>query len=233
MRKLLLAGALLIFLFSCRHEIPLSNNTGGGNGGSGSGGVVVSTCSTDTVYFTNTILPLITSSCAQSGCHDPVRHEENLVLNSYSGIMQIVRAGNPSQSKLYQVITTTNPGDIMPRPPNPPLSPTAVAAIQKWIAQGAKNNQCNGCDTAQFTFSNAIAPLINTYCKGCHNPASLGGGMDLSNYNGIRSTAATGKLLGSIKQLSGYKPMPQNGSRLSDCQIRQVEKWIQAGMLNN
>lgn len=226
---LFLVSALV---FSCRHEIPLNNPATGG-GGTGGGGTGSSTCSADTVYFVNTILPLITSSCAQPLCHDAITHEEDLVLNNYSGIMKIVLPGNAGQSKLYEVIIKQDPGDVMPPPPNPRLSASSIAAIQKWINQGAKNNECTGaCDTTQYTYGGAITGIMNTYCKGCHNPASLGGGIDLSNYFSVRSAAVSGKLLGSVKQLSGFKPMPQ-GSRLSDCQVVQIEKWIQAGMLNN
>jgi mono/diheme cytochrome c family protein len=73
---------------------------------------------------------------------------------------------------------------------------------------------------------------MNTYCKGCHNPASLGGGIDLSTYAGVK-TAALGRLMGTLNQAAGYSAMPKGGSKLSDCQIRQIEKWIQAGTLNN
>jgi hypothetical protein len=237
MRNLLFITLLFtLFILSCRHEIPVNNNTGGGGGsGSGGGGGGGSTnCNPDTVYFVNSILPLISSSCAKSGCHDPITHAEDLVLNNYNGIMRIVRPGNPSESELYKVIVTTNSGDVMPPPPNPRLPASSISAIQKWIQQGAKNNQCTeACDTATFTYSGAVFPIITNYCRGCHNPASLGGGINLSTYTDIRTVAVNGKLLGSIKHLAGYQPMPQGGNKLSDCQIRQFEKWIQAGMLNN
>jgi len=169
-----------------------------------------------------------------SGCHDATTHKEGIVLNNYSGIMKIVSPGNASGSKLYQVINTTNQGDIMPPPPHQPFSTSAKASIQKWINQGAKNNQCSGgCDTTLFTFSGAVMPLINTYCKGCHNPASLGGGVDLSSYSTVKTSALSGRLMGSINHATGYKPMPQGGNKLADCQIKQIDKWIQAGTPNN
>jgi mono/diheme cytochrome c family protein len=75
--------------------------------------------------------------------------------------------------------------------------------------------------------------LINTYCKGCHNPNSLGGSIDLSAYNGVKAVAINGRLMGSINHASGFVAMPQGGNKLQDCQIQQVEKWIQAGSPNN
>jgi mono/diheme cytochrome c family protein len=115
----------------------------------------------------------------------------------------------------------------------PALTQTQLSKMIIWINQGALNNACSsGCDTAVFTYAGAVAPLMNTYCKGCHNPASLGGGVDLSTYAAVKSSAA-GKLLGSIKHAAGISAMPKGSNPLSDCQIRQVEKWIQAGTPNN
>lgn len=239
--KIKLIGAMAVMallVVMCKHEVlqPGNNNSGSGNtnGNNNNPPGGTSTCSADTVYFSNTILPLISSGCAITGCHDATTHTEGLVLNSYSNIMKIVAAGNASGSKLYQVISTTNQGSIMPPPPHQAFSATDKAAIQKWINQGAKNNQCTGgCDTTVFTYSGAVAPIINTYCKGCHNPASLGGGVDLSSYAGVNTVALNGKLLGSINHAAGYVAMPQGGNKLQDCQIKQIQKWIQAGAANN
>src|SRR5690349_10675218 len=127
-------GAVVVIamlVITCKHEIlpkdGNNNNNGNGNGNNPPGNT--NTCSADTVYFGNTILPLISSGCAMSGCHDAVTHKEGLVLNSYAGIMKIVSPGNASGSKLYQVIITTNQGDIMPPPPHQPFSASAKASI--------------------------------------------------------------------------------------------------------
>ena len=232
MRKvkfIVLAVVMAVLVATCRHELPPPLNTTGGPPP-----VISGSCNPDSVYFANTILPLISSNCAMSGCHDPGSHKEGLVLNNYSGIMRLVVPGNAGGSKLFKVITTTNPGDVMPPPPHSRLSTANIAAIQKWINQGAKNNQCSPpCDTALFTYSGAISPMFNTYCKGCHNPSSLGGGVDLSSYATVKAIASTGRLMGSIKHSPGYIPMPQGGNKLQDCQVREVEKWIQSGMPNN
>lgn len=226
--RLVLPGVIVMLFTSCRHEIP-THVIPPGNQPVNSG-----SCSSDSVYFANTILPIISSNCAKSGCHDPLNHEEGLVLNNYTGIMRIVQPGNASDSKLYKVIITTNAGDLMPPPPAPRLLQADISAIQKWINQGAKNNQCNAvCDTGMFTYSGAVAPILTTYCKGCHNPSSPGGGVDLSTYTAVKSVATSGGLMGSINHLSGYVAMPQGGNKLQDCQITQIEKWIQAGMPNN
>jgi hypothetical protein len=212
---------------SCKHEVPLTEAQIEVTGGT-------QTCSTDTVYFQNKVLPLLNSGCAMSGCHDAITHKDGVELTSYAKIISTggVIAGNPAGSDLYKVLNKSG-SDRMPPPPTAGFTQAQKDIIYKWILQGAKNNACNDCDTAVFTYSGAVLPLMNTYCKGCHNPSSLGGGIDVSTYASVKAIATNGKLMGSIRHTAGYIAMPQGSSKLSDCKIQQIQKWIFAGTLNN
>lgn len=239
MKNKIAYSALLTFLSifvinACRHEIqPPATGGGGSSGGGGGTPLPVSNCSPDSVYFANQVLPLISSNCTMSGCHDNITHADGVNLTTYSRIMQYVLAGNAANSKLYKVIIRTD-NERMPPPPMPALTAAQKALIQKWINQGAKNNNCiAGCDTLSFTFSGAVKPIMDNKCVGCHNPGSLGGNIDVSSYSAVRLIALNGKLYGSISHQTGYSPMPKNSNKLSDCEIRQVQKWISAGSLNN
>ena len=75
--------------------------------------------------------------------------------------------------------------------------------------------------------------MINKYCQGCHNAATQSGGLILENYDGLRVVATNGRLLGALKRLPGFSPMPKGGNKLSDCEINIVEKWVNAGAPNN
>ena len=219
---MLIAGFL-----ACTHEPPTPNSPVVPP-------TVNSTCSPDSVYFTNEVMPIIASNCTMSGCHDAITQAEGVNLTNYTNIMKYVKAGNASGSKLYKVMVDSDPGDRMPPPPMSPLSATQLAKIQKWINQGAKNNSCTGgCDTTAFTYAAVIKPMIDTKCVGCHKPGNLGGNIDLSTYAATKVVALNGKLLGSIAQQPAYSPMPKNGAKLLDCEITQVRKWINAGSLNN
>lgn len=237
MSKLLKSIGILCFIsvlyLACKHEIPLPI------GGSPGGGTIppppapTSNCSPDTVYFQNTILPLVVSNCAMSGCHDAASHKEGLNLTTYAGIMKIVNPGNPTRSELYTIITTTNNKDVMPPPPYSRLNATQIDAIKKWIAQGAANNGCtSACDTTAFTYSGAVKNIMANKCNGCHSGASASAGIDLTTYNGVKTVAANGRLMGSIQYKTGFVGMPV-GSRLPDCEVTQIQKWITAGTLNN
>lgn len=225
---LLLSSVIYV---SCKHEIPFPI-------GSGGGGTVIPpppatvTCSADTVYFQNTVLPIIISNCAMAGCHDAITHKEGLTLTNYNGIMKMVKPGNASGSKLVSVITTNNSGDVMPPPPMAKLSTTQIDAIKKWINQGAKNNNCASCDTSSFTYSAAVKSIMANKCNGCHSGASASAAIDLTTYNGVKTVALNGRLMGSLQFKAGFVGMPQ-GARLPDCEVKQIQKWIDAGTLNN
>ncbi len=230
-----LAVILIIYFFgSCKHEpvgLPLPAPGSGGGGATGG----TQTCSADTVYFQNKVLPLLISSCAKSNCHDATTHQDGIELTSYQKIMATadVDPGDPNGSKLYKVLNETDPTKIMPRPPSSPLTQAEKDLIYKWILQGAKNNACNDCDTATITYSAAVVPIINTNCKGCHNPNFLSGNLDLTSYTNVKIIALNGKLVGVVDHLTGFPAMPKGAAKLNDCKITQIKKWIAAGTLNN
>jgi ribosomal protein S16 len=221
----LLAGG---FVISCKHEPIPEPPSGGGGGGGGTGG-------SNLICFESEVLPIFQSACAKPGCHDAITREEGYVLDSYANIMKKgIVAGKATSSKLYTVLFKSG-DDRMPPPPNPGLTRAQSDAIGRWINEGAQNttNCGTNCDTTVFTFSAAVNPILQNNCVGCHNASTLNGGVNLSTYANVKVYADNGKLYGSIAHLAGYKPMPNASSKLSDCQIRVVQKWIQSGAPNN
>ncbi len=94
-------------------------------------------------------------------------------------------------------------------------------------------NITNNCDTTNITYSRTIKTIISESCLSCHQGSGAGGGVDLSSYSNVKTQADNGKLLGTIKQLSGFSPMPKGTAKLSDCKINQVDIWIRKGSQNN
>jgi len=190
-------------------------------------------CDPDTVYFSNDILPLITSNCAKSGCHDVISHEGGVTLTDYTSILITgeVRPFNSGDSKLYKVITDNDPEDKMPPSPNASLTSSQIGYISQWINQGALENRCDsaGCDSVIVTFTNIIQPMMQKYCIGCHGSGNPSGGISLHNYDGVVATASSGQLMGVVRQDPGYSPMPKNGNKLSNCEITQLQVWINNG----
>jgi len=192
-------------------------------------------CSPDTVYFKQTILPLVTSNCAKSGCHDAISHKEGVILTDYTNIMREVKVSSPASSDLYKCLNKTG-DERMPPAPAAEFSLSNKALLLKWIQQGAKNNSCSNtanCDTVNVTYNASVAPILKTYCVGCHSATSPSAGVDLSTFTGVKVQAANGRLIGSITHAVGYKPMPSSTSKLGSCEINQIQVWITKGTLNN
>jgi mono/diheme cytochrome c family protein len=244
-RLLLPAGfillLLMIFVSSCKHDIPqpaVSNGVGNGNGngGGGGGGITYMPCDSDSVYFNQQVLPFLVANCAMTGCHDAGTASDGIVLNSYQALMNsdIVKPGDPTDSDLIEAITNTDPDDKMPPPPAAPLSAAQINLIAAWISQGAQNLSCDdACDTSNVTWTTSVKPIIQQKCQGCHQGASPSGGVRLETYNEVRIRALDGSLRGTVEHQSGWKPMPDGAPRLPDCDLAKIRIWVSAGAPNN
>jgi len=193
-------------------------------------------CHPDTVYFVNTILPLLQSGCALSGCHDEASARDGVILTDYARIISTAETepGNPGESKLYKVITDDDPEDRMPPPPMQAFTSEQIGRIRTWILQGAKNNRCSEtqCDSLNVSFAAHVFPVIQNQCMGCHSGATPQGGIVLTGFTQIADVANNGRLLGAIRHQIGYIAMPP-GSKLDDCKIAIIKKWISDGTPNN
>lgn len=87
------------------------------------------------------------------------------------------------------------------------------------------------CNTKTVSFSADIQPIIGRNCIFCHSGPFAAGGVPLDTYEDVRLSAKN-KLVGAIKQLPGFVPMPP-GRKLSDCEIAKIEAWVNAGTPNN
>ncbi len=226
---LLIGCAFLIW--ACKHDPFPYDGPGGGNNNPVAG---ENPCDPDTVYFQNTILPLLLSNCTYSGCHSGSNPADGILLTDYNSIITDgdVRAGRPGNSDLYEVITETRNDKRMPPPPYPPLSAQEIEAVRRWINQGAKNNFCDDCDTSNIRFVTHIAPIFQKNCEGCHSGSAPSGGVLLTNHGQVTNAITTRNLLDAIKHTPGFKAMPPN-NKISDCEIGIVESWIKDGMPDN
>lgn len=229
---------LVMTVVSCQHHpdiLPFTGNNGGGTVIPPDTLIInPSPCDEDTVYFTNTILPLLNSSCAISNCHDAITQEDGVRLYDYAGIMQQVTPGSLGNSDLYEVITENDPDDIMPPSPYSALSSEQIGLIATWIQQGAKNNSCTeDCNPEAFSFSQNIAPTIELACSGCHSGSNPSGNLTLDTYDQIRAVALDGRLMHSLNGTNGYSIMPDNTLGLPDCNKNQFQNWVNAGAPNN
>ena len=230
---------LAIVAVQCVHQPIPPIDDGTGNGGNDTT-TSNKPCDPDTAYFQNDVLPLLVSSCAVSGCHDVASAQDGVILTTFDYIKSTaeVRAGNPGDSKLYEVLLETDPDKVMP-PPNSGITLTQEQKnlIYTWIAQGARNNSCDpnsgGCDTVNVSFAADVSPVIVNKCRGCHNNTLQSGGVNLQGHANVQIYALNGRLYGSISHAAGYKAMPQSQPKMDDCTIAIIKKWIDDGAPNN
>ena len=90
------------------------------------------------------------------------------------------------------------------------------------------------CDTTNVTYSTTITPLLDSYgCTSCHSGSAPSGNFMLTSYNAVKARINDGRLWGAINHLPGFTPMPQDGNKMSTCDINKFKAWIDRGALNN
>jgi hypothetical protein len=238
-----LAVAVAVLYQSCTHEPFLAAPISGDvsvfdTTGNGTNDTILfggNPCDPDSVYFENQILPFLTATCAQPGCHDAATAEDGVMLNNYFNIVTTgdVDPFDPNSSEIYETITDSDPDDRMPPAGEDPLTPEQIQMIYNWIAQGAQNNSCSSCDTAQVTFTNTIYPIVEIKCQGCHSGSQPSSGLTLNSYTDISSIAVSGAFYSSITGTNNYTQMPYNANALPPCEVDLIEAWIAAGAPNN
>jgi hypothetical protein len=89
------------------------------------------------VSFKDDLIPIFTTNCALSGCHDGLAHNPALTTDkAYSAITSggYISLTAPSTSILYGEVKSGS------MPPTGPLKATDVQKIYDWIRNGAPNN---------------------------------------------------------------------------------------------
>ncbi|KAA9041088.1 hypothetical protein FW778_03340 [Ginsengibacter hankyongi] len=95
---------------------------------------------TETVQFSKTIVPILTKSCATSGCHSGSVAPNLTETNAYNSLVSghYLNLSDPPSSEVYLWLTGKK-GAAMPLgSANNPSNINAL--ILAWIKQGAKNN---------------------------------------------------------------------------------------------
>jgi hypothetical protein len=238
-RNILIISLAALYIFGCKHE-PVEPPMSGGTGGTGSGNDTTGTgggmdCDPDSIYFQQTVLPLLISSCAIPGCHDAGTAEDDVILNNYENIINTadVEAFDLDGSDLYEVITENDPDKLMPPPEDyPALSEDEINLIKNWILQGAQNLSCeSGCDTTStnITYIMNIEPIISAKCQGCHSGMEPQGGISFTSYANVRDEALNGLLLDAVQHTGSATPMPYQSDQLPQCEIDLIQNWIDNG----
>ena len=237
--KLLIFSFLLTVMFfvtttSCKHEATIENVSSDPQDTVPNSGTP---CEPGVVYYFRDVQPILVSNCAVSGCHDNVTKKEGIDYSSFASAIATgkIKPFKPNSSDMYEVLFESG-DEKMPPSPRQSLTTAQKATIEKWISQGAKEYFCDanvGCDSTSASYANDIVPILTNSCTGCHGGSSPSAGVSLDTYQSAAAFANNGKLYGTSAHLSGYSPMPPNGSGLTSCELAKIKNWIDQGAPNN
>lgn len=87
------------------------------------------------------------------------------------------------------------------------------------------------CAGTTPTYTADIKPILDASCakSGCHDAVTVQNGVDLSSYATARVISQQERFLGVIQHKDGFPPMPFDGPKLPDNQVRLLTCWVQNG----
>lgn len=88
------------------------------------------------------------------------------------------------------------------------------------------------CDTINIDYDD-LTYIFSGICADCHNSTfSYRPDIKMDSYENVLNSINTGLVLPAIKHTGPFE-MPYGLPMLSECEIRQIELWINAGMPEN
>jgi hypothetical protein len=94
------------------------------------------------ISFINDVAPIFKENCF--ACHDAKKRKGKLDITTYQNLRKggenddPITPGDPSESRLYELITAKKGKRMPPKESGEPLSKEQVAVVKEWIQQGAK-----------------------------------------------------------------------------------------------
>jgi hypothetical protein len=91
------------------------------------------------------------------------------------------------------------------------------------------------CDTLNVTYSGTVLPILEQNCYKCHDNVNVQvSQILLEGYDNLIVKVIDGKLIKAINHLDGASPMPKDRStKLEQCDISKIEKWVSIGYPDN
>jgi hypothetical protein len=93
--------------------------------------------------------------------------------------------------------------------------------------------EASACDTANVTYSQTVAPIMASSCNVCHSVANPQKNIITDNFTDLSIIAKNGQLWKSVSHDPGVIPMPYQGNKLPDCNLKKINTWIKAGSPDN
>ena len=182
------------------------------------------------VSYYHDVRPIFNSDC--NACHKPEKNKGELDMTTFAALMKGGKHGaaivpeHPEKSKIVEMISGDDPD--MPKDADP-LHKAQIAVIEKWIAQGAKDDTPAAGSTAVATPLYTVPPVISAMAF-----SPDGSMLAVSGYHEILLHKPDGS--GLIARLIGESPrieaitFSKDGHELVACggapaEFGQVQVW--------
>ncbi|MCE9537742.1 MAG: hypothetical protein K8R85_00775 [Bacteroidetes bacterium] len=115
------------------------------------------------------------------------------------------------------------------------ISIIAACKASKKTALDNTDQKALSCPDKELTFNNDIKQIFEKNCTKCHNKNERAG-YNFHKVEFVKKAAKSGKLLGAIKHMKEYEPMPRyapflkRAAKLDQEYISKIECWIKSGM---
>lgn len=91
----------------------------------------------------------------------------------------------------------------------------------------------DACDTTAVSYNADISFIIMSRCYDCHDTQAVPSGIRLDGHENLKNQVDAGRLIGALRHLNGFSPMPKDRGFLPECEILKIEKWVLDGTPNN
>ena len=209
---------------------------------------------TDSLSYTEDILPLFSTTCLD--CHGPdeTRRMMNLRLDTQDFLSSHIVPGNPNESLIYQRITH---GDAVRKMPpvssGRSLTDDQIETVRSWIISGAEwGVDLSAAEQAdlllvaerQINFTREVRPILSRNCFQCHGPDDQNRQMGLrldspEGFSGERGAfggpvvlpgnAQDSLLFQRISASAENIRMPRDREALTEDEIETLRLWINQG----
>ena len=94
----------------------------------------------------------------------------------------------------------------------------------------------NYCDSDVMSYVDNIEPIITENCTSCHSGYTPSASLNLDSFDAVKLIAlntTNDGLVNRVERLEGESGAMPTNYRLTQCQIDQINSWIDQGALNN
>jgi mono/diheme cytochrome c family protein len=189
-------------------------------------------CDTSVVYYKQQVEPLLQANCAI--CHNPQnkKHADGVYLDTYENLKATIHVFSKGGVVINEMEQMISKGKMPPKS-HPALTLAQKAVFLKWIQQGMQNNSCDETTvvaSAELTYENNVAPILQNHCYGCHSGPNPANGINLSDSFTVIALIKSDLLIKAITHAEGAKPMPSPTEKLSDADIETIKAWAAGEM---